>query len=229
MIQLQNITKSYAISKQETRHALEHVSVTVYAGDFMTIVGPSGSGKSTLLAIAGLLDAPTEGTVLIEGQDTAGWNDVKRANYRAQQCGFVFQFPSLIPTLTVMENVLLPKTVAKSYKAEDLNRAEQLLEEIGLSDMRSRFPSQLSGGEQRRTALARALIHDPQILLADEPTGALDYRNAEMIMDILTDLNQRGKTVLLVTHDRNLAAKGNRILRLMDGKVQETGEDEPDV
>jgi ABC-type lipoprotein export system ATPase subunit len=229
MIRLQDITKSYSVNKQETRHALDRVSVTVESGDFLAIVGPSGSGKSTLLAIAGLLDAPTEGTVWIEGQDASRWSDSKRAEYRAQQCGFVFQFPSLIPTLNVMENVLLPKTMIGTFRPEDRRQAEQILEEVGLTAHRNSFPSQLSGGEQRRAALARALIQDPKILLADEPTGALDDRNAELIMGLLKGWNQRGKTILLVTHDRRLAKAGNRILRLMDGRTDESGEDDGHV
>lgn len=229
MIRLENISKSYSVNKQETRYALNRVSVAVESGDFLTIVGPSGSGKSTLLAIAGLLDVPTEGTVWIEGQDASRWSDRKRAEYRAQQCGFVFQFPSLIPTLNVAENVLLPKTMAGSIRPEDRNHAEQILEEVGLAAHKTSFPAQLSGGEQRRAALARALIQDPRILLADEPTGALDDRNAEMILDLMKRWQQRDKTILLVTHDRRIAEAGNRILRLTDGKANESGEEDGHV
>lgn len=220
MISLHEVSKSYSMGQGDTRLALDQVSCSVDPGDFVTVLGPSGSGKSTFLSIAGLLDLPSQGSVEIDGEDVSGWSDAKRTQFRAGRCGFVFQFPSLVPTLSTLENVLLPKTVARTFKASDVERAEVLLAEVGLLDKKGQRPFQLSGGEQRRVALARALIHDPKIILADEPTGALDHENALRIMNLLQAHSEQGTTIVMVTHDRDLIRYGNRVLHLSNGQIE---------
>ncbi|MEW9670836.1 ABC transporter ATP-binding protein [Ammoniphilus sp. 3BR4] len=219
MIRLEKVKKSYRLDRDRWIHALEDITVEIEKGEFLSIVGPSGSGKSTFLAIAGLIDRPSEGKVWFDGRDVTTLSDAQRAGIRSQKCGFVFQFPSLIPTLTSLENVMLPKTIAGRYEAADEGQASALLEKVGLADKAEHLPFQLSGGEQRRVAMARALMNDPEVVLADEPTGALDQENAMIILDVFKQLNKEGKTILMVTHDRELALQGQRMIRIEKGKV----------
>lgn len=217
MIRLEQIQKRYRMGRERWITALEDISVQIERGEFAFILGPSGSGKSTFLAIAGLLDRPTEGKVWFGEQDVTLLTDSQRTAIRSEKCGFIFQFPSLIPTLTALENVILPKTISGRYAAQDEHRGMELLERVGLTDKAGHLPYQLSGGEQRRVAMARALMNDPDVILADEPTGALDFENAEVIMQVFTQLNKEGKTILMVTHDRELARYASRIIQIEKG------------
>lgn len=219
MIRLEQIQKRYRLGREKWISALGHISVQIEAGEFAFILGPSGSGKSTFLAIAGLLDRPTEGTVWFGEQDVTLLSDSQRTAIRSEKCGFIFQFPSLIPTLNALENVILPKTISGRFSAQDESRGMELLERVGLKEKAEHLPYQLSGGEQRRVAMARALMNDPDVILADEPTGALDYENAEVIMQLFTQLNKEGKTILMVTHDRELARYASRIIQIEQGHI----------
>lgn len=219
MIRLEQIQKRYRMGRERWVTALEDICVEIDKREFSFILGPSGSGKSTFLAIAGLLDRPTEGKVWFGGQDVTLLSDSQRTAIRSERCGFIFQFPSLIPTLTALENVILPKTISGRFSAQDENRGMDLLDRVGLKEKAEHLPYQLSGGEQRRVAMARALMNDPDVILADEPTGALDYENAETIMQVFTQLNKEGKTILMVTHDRELARYASRIIQIEQGRI----------
>lgn len=219
MIRLEGVKKSYQLARESWSHALEDITLSIEKREYVSIMGPSGSGKSTLLALAGLIDRPTEGKVWFDSKDVTALSDKERAAIRSRMCGFVYQFPSLIPTLTAVENVMMPKTVAGSYESKDEGFALALLEKVGLKVKAGHLPYQLSGGEQRRVAMARALMNNPDVLLADEPTGALDYENAMVIMKVFKQLNEEGKTILIVTHDRELAMQANRMVRLEKGRL----------
>lgn len=219
MIRMVGIGKRYQIAYDQYVWALEDIHVTIEQGEFVSVVGPSGSGKSTFLAIAGLLDLPTSGELWLDGVSIGNSTDKERTHFRAEKCGFIYQFPSLVPTLTAWENIILPKTVQGNYSKEDHQRVDNLLERVGLTDKKEHLPFQLSGGEQRRIALARALINHPQVLLADEPTGALDQENAEIIMELFRDIHQEGCTILMVTHDLQLAARTERMIHIQKGKI----------
>ncbi|MBN6186538.1 ABC transporter ATP-binding protein [Aneurinibacillus sp. BA2021] len=221
MIALENIYKTYRIGRERKVHALSGVSEEIRTGEFAAVVGPSGSGKSTFLAMAGLLEQPTEGTVRFDGTDVTRFSDKERTRIRAERCGFIFQFPSLIPTLNALENVLLPKTVHRTYRNEDEEWGREVLARVGLADKLENLPYQLSGGEQRRVALARALVNKPDIILADEPTGAVDAYNASIIMELFKEWNARGTTVIMVTHDMTLAAEAGRIIELENGRCRQ--------
>lgn len=219
MIKMEGIGKRYMIAWEQYVSALEDITVTIDRGEFVSVVGPSGSGKSTFLAIAGLLDRPTEGELWIDGRAMGHASEKERTYYRAEKCGFIYQFPSLVPTLTAWENIILPKTVQLRYNKEDHKRVDALLERVGLQDKKDHLPFQLSGGEQRRIALARALINQPDLLMADEPTGALDQENAEIIMQLFREFHQEGCTILMVTHDLQLAGRTGRMIHIRNGKI----------
>ncbi|ERI11289.1 ABC transporter ATP-binding protein [Aneurinibacillus aneurinilyticus] len=221
MIMLEQICKTYKIGRERKIHALHNISETVYEGEFVAVVGPSGSGKSTFLAMAGLLERPTEGVVRFDGKDVTNLRDKERTRIRAERCGFIFQFPSLIPTLNTLENVLLPKTIHRTYQASDEKWGKEVLEKVGLKDKLENLPYQLSGGEQRRVALARALINKPDVILADEPTGAVDAYNASVIVSLFKEWNAQGKTVIMVTHDMKQADEAGRIIELADGRLKQ--------
>lgn len=196
------------------------VDLTVNKGEFLAITGPSGSGKSSLLYLIGLLDAPTEGEVYICGQPTSAMSNSERSDTRLARLGFVFQFHFLLPEFTALENVLLPmRTLGRWSMAEMRERGTKLLTSLGLGDQVNRKPSQLSGGQRQRVAIARALANDPAIIVADEPTGALDTVSTEQVFSILRDVANSGRTVICVTHDVKLAARADRRVNIVDGKI----------
>lgn len=201
--------------------ALDGVDVAIEPGEFVAIIGPSGSGKSTLLHVLGALDTPDSGTIVIDGIDLAKERDL--AGFRRRTVGFVFQLHNLIPTLTAVENVQIPLVGNGVPAAQRAKKAAALLERVGLAKRADNLPTKLSGGERQRVAIARALINDPRILIADEPTGAVDSENSKRIMQLLRDINATtGMTVLVVTHDPNVAAQADRTIRVLDGKVVES-------
>ena len=219
MIELRDVSKT-VISGTEPLTILHPLSITIARGRFLAIVGPSGSGKSTLLGLIAGLDAPTSGSVLIDGVDITRLDEDRLAKLRGEKIGFVFQFFHLIPSLTAYENIAVPMEIAGV--ADPRAHVQQLLEEVGLTGRAHHYPSQLSGGEQQRVALARALANDPPIVLADEPTGNLDSTNGRHLMDLLRHINRaRGTTLVLVTHDAELAATADARLMLRDGRVVE--------
>lgn len=198
---------------------LKGISLSVRRGEFLSIVGASGSGKSTLLYILGLLDAPTEGKVFLEGKRVDFTNERELSSIRNEKLGFIFQFHYLIPELTALENVLVPMLKRGKPVKEAKEKAEHLLLELGLGEKLNRKPYELSGGEQQRVAIARALANDPVLLLADEPTGNLDSVNTKKVMDIFLKINERGATIIMVTHEKELAEMTHRTLEMKDGKV----------
>jgi putative ABC transport system ATP-binding protein len=201
-------------------NALDDVSVDIFPGEFVSIIGPSGSGKSTLLHCMGLLDRPTSGRVLIDGKDTSKISGKEIAQFRGEKLGFVFQNYNLIPRLTVLENVILPGLIMQKDEEELKSKADELLEEVGITHRSDHKGIHLSGGEQQRVAIARSLINDPVLVLADEPTGALDSNSSAEIMDILVDMNKnRGATTVFVSHDLEVAEYGKRTLVITDGRI----------
>ncbi|WP_457619506.1 ABC transporter ATP-binding protein [Methanopyrus sp.] len=217
VIRLDNVRKVYNSGSVKVE-ALRGVSLKVKNGEFLMIVGPSGSGKSTLLHIMGALDTPTSGRVEIAGKDMTDMSDEELAEIRNKYVGFVFQQYNLIESLTVLENVMFPMTLAGEENEE---RAKNLLRKVGLKEEHfDKFPSQLSGGEQQRVAIARALANDPEVILADEPTGQLDTKNSQRIMRLLGKLNDSGHTIVMVTHDLSLVRWADRVVLLRDGRVE---------
>ena len=228
MITLNSLSKIYRTDEIETV-ALENVNLTVERGEFLSIMGPSGCGKSTLLNIMGLLDAPTMGIVEINGIRTEGMKDKELAVFRNKTLGFVFQSFHLINSLNVMDNVELPLLYRRVGSSERKRLAQEVLEKVGLSHRMRHFPTQLSGGQCQRVAIARAIIGNPEIILADEPTGALDSRTGREVMLFLQKLNAEGNTIILITHDNSIAAKAKRIIRITDGRIVYDGPAEGDV
>lgn len=217
MIQLQNIKKVYRTDTVETL-AINDISLNIKKGEFLSVMGPSGCGKSTLLNIIGLLDKPTNGNIQIDGESTQGLSDKQLAQFRNKKLGFIFQSYHLINDLRVTDNVQLPLLYRASSGRERAKLAAQALEKVGLSNRMKHFPTQLSGGQKQRVAIARAIVGQPEIILADEPTGNLDSAMGNEIMDILLELNKRdGATIVMVTHDENMAKKTQRLVRLFDG------------
>ena len=198
--------------------ALDHVSFQVRRGEFIAIIGPSGSGKSTLMHILGGVDRPDQGQVIVEGTEITSLNETQLAVFRRRQVGLIYQFYNLIPVLTVQENIMLPLLL--DGRRPDPATVEALLEQLGLTKQRNLLPSQLSGGQQQRVSIGRALIHQPAILLADEPTGNLDSRNSQQVMTMLRRANrQRNQTCIVITHDENIVLQADRILVLEDGRI----------
>lgn len=218
MITLTSLSKIYRTDEIETV-ALENVNLTVDRGEFLSIMGPSGCGKSTLLNIMGLLDAPTTGTVEINGTHTEGMKDKQLAAFRNKTLGFVFQSFHLINSLNVMDNVELPLLYRRISSGERKRLAKEVLEKVGLSHRMNHFPTQLSGGQCQRVAIARAIIGHPEIILADEPTGNLDSKNGKEVMGLLSELNKEGTTIVMVTHSQHDAGYADRIINLFDGQV----------
>ena len=227
MIELKDIYKIYSDGDSEIR-ALDGVSLFVDKGEFVAIVGSSGSGKSTCMNIIGCLDTPTSGKYFLNGNDVSELNEKELAHIRNRELGFVFQQYNLIPKLNILENVELP-LLYKGVKAKQRREMAMLaLERVGLGDRALKFPSQLSGGQQQRVSIARALAGNPPVILADEPTGALDSKTGKEVIDFLKKLNNEGTTIVLITHDNDIASKIKRVVRIHDGKIisDETKEDE---
>ncbi|MDE6283783.1 MAG: ABC transporter ATP-binding protein [Muribaculaceae bacterium] len=217
MIKLTDISKVYTTNTIETQ-ALENISLDVNRGEFLSIMGPSGCGKSTLLNIIGLLDRPTGGEIRLFGKELNGLRDREMARFRNENLGFVFQSFHLIPTLSVIDNVMIPLTYRKG--AGDKNQlAREALEKVGLAHRLNHFPAQLSGGQAQRVAIARAIVGNPSLILADEPTGNLDSKMSEEIMQLLHTLNKDGKTVIMVTHNEAQARTTDRVIHLFDGHL----------
>ncbi len=215
LVQLSDITKVY---QGGVTGALNGVSLTVEEGEFTAVMGPSGSGKSTLLNLIAGLDRPTTGSVAVAGSDLGRMGEAALARFRRDHIGFVFQFFHLLPNLTALENVLIPAQLKSTTSAEA--RGRELLDQLGIAEVGDRYPARLSGGQQQRVAIARALINQPTLLLADEPTGALDTRSGDQVMELLMEVHRRGQTILLVTHDAKLATRyAARVISVLDGKI----------
>jgi len=220
LIQLEGVTKVFYTDEVET-HALSGVYLEISRGEYISIEGPSGCGKSTLLAILGLLDSPTEGAYRVNGAPVEGLDHADRARRRNREIGFIFQSFNLIGDLTVFGNVELPLTYRGTTAGERVKRVREALEKVGMSHRARHLPSQLSGGQQQRVAVARALVGQPSILLADEPTGNLDSKNGEAVMELLRELHREGSTICMVTHDPRFARHADRSVRLFDGRIVE--------
>jgi putative ABC transport system ATP-binding protein len=220
LIHLDGVKKVFFTDEIET-HALDGVHLEIKVGEFLAIAGPSGCGKSTLLSILGLLDSPTEGNYTLNNQPVANLSLSDRTRIRNREIGFIFQAFNLIGDLTVFENVELPLTYRSMASAERKQRVQQVLERVGMAHRMKHYPSQLSGGQQQRVAVARALVGQPSILLADEPTGNLDSKNSEAVMDLLRQLHSEGATICMVTHDPRFAGVADRSIHLFDGRIVE--------
>ena len=218
LIELRDVYKIYQMG-DEAVHALDGISLTVDPGEFVAIVGSSGSGKSTAMNIIGCLDVPTSGSYYLGGRDVSAMNDDQQAEIRNKMLGFIFQQYNLIPKLTVQENVELPLLYAGVGAQERRARATEALERVGLAEKHRNLPSQLSGGQQQRVSIARARAGHPSLILADEPTGALDSRTGREVLGFLQKLNREGDTVVLITHDNSIAVRARRIVRLQDGRI----------
>jgi putative ABC transport system ATP-binding protein len=220
VISLQKICRSYHVGGQ-TIHALDHVDLDIADGEFLAIMGRSGSGKSTLLNMLGCMDRPDDGRYLLDDQAVSAMDDDQLSEFRNRYIGFIFQSFHLLPRLTALENVLLPRRYHdQGLREEDLERAERLLERVDLGDRQNHKPNELSGGQRQRVAIARSLINSPRLLLADEPTGNLDSRTSDSIMDLLRELNGEGQTIVMVTHEPDIAEFAEREILMMDGRIQ---------
>ncbi len=219
IIRLEDIRRIYRVGNQEVR-ALDGVSLSVYQNEYVAIMGPSGSGKSTLMNILGCLDSPSSGHYILNGVDVSEMEDGKLADVRNREIGFVFQSFNLLPRYNALENVALPMVYAGVPARERMERAAAALESVALSERMDHKPNELSGGQKQRVALARALINDPSIILADEPTGNLDTHTSIEIMRLFEEIHSRGNTVIVVTHEEDIAAYARRIIRLRDGRVE---------
>lgn len=221
IIEFQNVSRVYTTGDHELK-ALDDVSLNIEQGKFVVILGPSGAGKSTLLNLLGGLDTPTNGKIIVDGNDIANLNSDQLAEYRASKVGFIFQFYNLIPTLTVLENISLVNEISKDHLD-----AKQILDGVGLLDHANNFPSELSGGEKQRVSIARALAKNPKIVLCDEPTGALDSKTGVMILKLLKDMcDKYQKTIIVVTHNQNIAKIADVIVRVKNGKIKSYEEQE---
>ncbi|MDV2682904.1 ABC transporter ATP-binding protein [Alkalihalophilus lindianensis] len=218
MIHLNKIYKSYKLGKEEIA-ILKDINLTVDSGEFLAIMGPSGSGKSTLMNILGCLDKPTSGEYQLDEADVLASRDGLLADIRNQQIGFVFQTFHLLPRLTALQNVELPLIYSKVKKKERRERALEALGKVGLSDRVSFLPTRLSGGQKQRVAIARALVNQPKFILADEPTGALDSKSSAQILSLFKELNEEGVTIIMITHDREVAEKADRVVYIRDGEL----------
>ena len=221
IIELKNLSKHYEMGENIVK-ALDGIDVKIKKGDFIAIVGPSGSGKSTMMNMIGALDLATKGEIFLEDENIENLEESELAQIRGRKIGFVFQTFNLIPTLTALENVMLPMTFQGLGGEEKLERAEKILKKVGLEHRKNHFSNELSGGEMQRVAIARALANNPEVILADEPTGNLDSKTGKEIMKIFTDLNKKGKTIILVTHDLDLTKYATKVLKLRDGRLEES-------
>ena len=218
MVQVKDVHKSYDLGETFV-HALRGVSFSIEEGEFVSIMGPSGSGKSTLMNIVGCLDTPSEGTYLLNDRNVGNLDEEQLAGIRNQQIGFVFQKFQLLPRSSALENVALPLKYASVKQSERLIRAEEVLDKVGLTNRLTHKPTELSGGEQQRVAIARALVNSPSILFADEPTGNLDSKTGNQVLEIFKDLNKRGQTIVVITHEREVAKRSQRTITIKDGEI----------
>lgn len=219
LISLSDVKKTYKLSSDIEIQALRGINLKIGKGEFVAIIGPSGSGKSTLMHMIGILDSPTSGTVELEGKNVSKLTEEKLAELRNKHIGFVFQAFNLLPRTSALENTELPLVYAGVSSEERERRAEESLKQVGLGERMDHTPSQLSGGQQQRVAIARALITKPSLILADEPTGNLDSKSSDEIIDLLKDLNKKGNTIVLVTHEEEIAKKAKRIVQIKDGLI----------
>ena len=218
MITLQNVTKTYQMG-DATVHALDGVTMTIERGEFVAITGPSGSGKSTLMNILGCLDRPTDGSYRLDGDEVATLNDDQLAVTRNRKIGFVFQNFNLLPRISAIKNIALPLVYAGTNDADRMQQALVMLGKVGIAERKNHRPNELSGGQRQRVAIARALVTDPAILIADEPTGNLDSISSNEIMDVFCGLHRQGRTIIMVTHEADIAAYAQRVIHVRDGKI----------
>ena len=219
---MDHINKFYQMG-EERAHILKDVALDLTEGEYLSILGPSGSGKSTLMNIIGCLDTATSGQYILQGQEMEDLNEIDLAGIRSREIGFIFQNSQLLPRLNAQKNVELPLIYAGVPPKERRKRAREMLERVGLSDRMEHYPNQLSGGQQQRVAIARALVGNPSILLADEPTGALDQKTGRQVMSLFRELNDEGRTIIMITHDMNIAANARRVVHIIDGVLTEGG------
>ena len=221
IVEMTKLTKTFG-KGSSTINALDGVDLKIKTGDFIAIIGPSGSGKSTLMNMIGCLDKPTSGSIRIMGKDLNVLNDKQTTKLRNRTIGFVFQSFFLLPKTTALDNVATPLYYRGTPAKEARKKAMEILGKLDLSDRYSHLPTELSGGQQQRVAIARALVTEPNLILADEPTGALDSKNGQQVLDLLTKLNNEGKTIVLITHDKEIANRAKKIIRIKDGKITES-------
>lgn len=225
ILKMENIVKTYRMG-EEDQVVLKGVDLTINEGEFLSILGPSGSGKSTMMNIIGCLDTPTSGTYVLDNRDIANQTEKQLARIRSKEIGFIFQSFQLLPRLSAKQNVELPLIYAKVSSSERKKIAEEMLIKVGLEDKMDHRPNQLSGGQQQRVAIARALSTNPTILLADEPTGALDQKTGKQVMDLFCELHEEGRTIVMITHDASIARYASRIVKILDGNLSEGVEED---
>jgi len=225
IVNMQNICKSYYMGEEELK-ILHNVNLTVNSGEFLSILGPSGSGKSTMMNIIGCLDVPSSGDYILSGNNINDLDEIDLAKARNKEIGFVFQSFHLLPRMTALQNVELPLIYSGLPYSERQKRAKAILERVGLGDKMRNLPNQLSGGQQQRVAIARALVTEPTILLADEPTGALDQKTGAQVMELFEELNKDGRTIIMITHDTDIAFKAKRVVKILDGYLTEEAQED---
>lgn len=220
IVSMQNICKSYYMAGEELK-VLHDVNLSVHSGEFLSILGTSGSGKSTMMNIIGCLDVPSSGSYILSGNNINDLDEIELAKARNKEIGFVFQSFHLLPRMTALQNVELPLIYSGLSSSERKKRAEAILQRVGLGDKMRNLPNQLSGGQQQRVAIARALVTEPTILLADEPTGALDQKTGAQVMELFEELNKDGRTIIMITHDTDIARHAKRVVKILDGYLTE--------
>ena len=221
--EMRKVNKVYRMGDEDS-HVLKDIDLTVHEGEYLSVLGPSGSGKSTLMNIIGCLDVATSGEYVLRGRLIEDLTEAELARIRSREIGFIFQNSQLLPRLTAQKNVELPLVYAGVPPRERRRRAKEMLDRVGLSERRDHYPNQLSGGQQQRVAIARALVGNPSILLADEPTGALDQKTGRQVMELFGELSREGRTIIMITHDMNIAAYARRVVHIIDGVLQEGGD-----